>query len=373
MWRSFSNFLSHLANRNPKGWYPLLCVYYLTYACDFRCFYCSDGNGTPYFELADETLPGSRVLDLLHVARRSTDYLVITGGEPLLHPEFDYVLEHLPSIGFDGVILTTNGWDLIPHLPSVNASVQHLVFSLDTLDPDKAQRWYGRGPGVLDRILRSIEAAARLPGRKYEILISSVATPTNIEDLAEVYRFCRESGYRFALCPQLVGVKPHPELFGNTAYQRLYDHLIMEKRLGRRVNGSIPYLEHMRDLKKFRCRPSTVLAISPSGDVFYPCLERGHVAGNLLQTPDLHGIRAQGRACFGPDPVCDNRCHSACALGFSLILNEPLSLVKEAWLMAKGGWRQRRDDGGDRGREKGDTTGWPANSENEPTASGDRV
>jgi MoaA/NifB/PqqE/SkfB family radical SAM enzyme len=137
-------------------------------------------------------MPGYRVLDLLRTARRSTDYLVITGGEPLLHPDFAFVLDHLPSIRFDGVILTTNGWDLTPHLTAVNASVRYLVFSLDTLDPIKAQRWYGHGPNVLKRILQNIEAATRLPGRKYEIILSSVATPTNIEDLADVYRFSRE-------------------------------------------------------------------------------------------------------------------------------------------------------------------------------------
>ncbi|MBI4678202.1 MAG: hypothetical protein HY748_11525 [Elusimicrobia bacterium] len=37
-------------------------------------------------------------------------------------------------------------------------------------------------------------------------------------------------GFRFALCPQLQGVKAHPGLGGHAGYRRLYDHLIAEKR-----------------------------------------------------------------------------------------------------------------------------------------------
>ena len=38
---------------------------------------------------------------------------------------------------------------------------------------------------------------------------------------------------------------------------------------------------------------------------------------------------ADGRRRFGPEPRCDTRCHSACALSFALIVDEPFSLVEE--------------------------------------------
>jgi hypothetical protein len=79
-----------------------------------------------------------------------------------------------------------------------------------------------------------------------------------------------------------------------------------------------------------------MLVVDPLGGVFYPCLEIGHVAGNILDCEDLHALRDHGRKLFGPLPACDTRCHSACALGFSLILEYPLSLVQELSLMLKG-------------------------------------
>jgi len=335
MLNAVRNYLSHLATRRPETWRPLLAVYYLTYACEFRCPFCSDGSGTPYHRLPSPILDGPEVLALLARIRRASDHLVLTGGEPLSHPDVDHVLEHLPALRFDGVVFTTRGPGLSPHLPAVARSIRKLVISIDTLDERKADRWLGRGTGSLRRVLEEADAAARYPGRSYEIVVSSVATPDNLTDLLGVYDYARSRGFGFALCPQLRGVKAHEELHGNADYRRLYDLLIAEKRRGAPIFGTVQYLEYMRDLRKFDCRPSAVLAVSPTGDVFYPCLELGHVAGNLRQEPDLDRIRRMGQDKFGPEPSCDTRCHSACALSLSLALNHPHTLLHELALRTK--------------------------------------
>ena len=56
---------------------PLLGVYYLTYACSFRCPHCGDGSGTPYHRLRSPVLPATDVLRLLARLRRYTDWLVL--------------------------------------------------------------------------------------------------------------------------------------------------------------------------------------------------------------------------------------------------------------------------------------------------------
>jgi len=335
MWRAAHHGLRQLfGGRDPKNWHPLLAVYYLTYACDLRCPYCSDGQGRAYHELRSKVLPGHGVIELLRRIRRYSDHLVITGGEPLLHKDVDDVLRRLPEVGFDGVVFTTNGKDALPHLDAL-AAVDHLVFSLDTLDEEKADNFFGGGPGVLKQILKNLDAALAQRPKKQEIIISAVATPDNLEDLHGLYDFAKARGLRFALCPQLVGVKAHPDLAESPAYVAIFERLIAERRAGGPVNGSVKYLEYMRDFREFDCRPSAVLAISPMGDIFYPCLELGNVAGNLLDEPDLQAIRAAGRNKFGPEPKCDNRCHSACALGFSLALADPRSLADEALFAAR--------------------------------------
>lgn len=90
------------------------------------------------------------------------------------------------------------------------------------------------------------------------------------------------------------GVAPDPALRTDQRYRELFDFPIAQKRRGFAVNGSLAYLRGMRDLERFRCRPSTVLAVLPVGDVFSPCLEIGKVAGILLAEPDLHKLCSEG-------------------------------------------------------------------------------
>jgi len=333
MWKSLTNYVRHAVSRQPRGWHPMLAVYYLTYACEFRCPYCCDGSGKPYHELRSKILRGSELDQLLSRLRRACDHLVITGGEPTLHPDFGELLHMVPRHRFDSVVLTTIGHELHGQLPAIAAAVRYLVFSLDTMDEAKGDVWLGRGPGCHRAIVANIEAARRTPRRRFEIIISSVATPDNLDDLPVVNAFAREYGFRHAVCPVLRGVVPDPKLVTDPRYRAVFDHLIAQKRRGFAVNGSVKYLEYMRDLRPFRCRPSTLVAVSPAGEVFYPCLEKGTIAGSLLEAPDLHALRAEGRRRHGPDPVCPNQCQSACALGFSLILDRPTTMVSELGFM----------------------------------------
>lgn len=332
---AIGSFLNHLILDRTDNWYPIMGVYYLTYACPFRCQHCSDGSGIPYHRLKSPILSASRVHELFRILRGECDYLVITGGEPLQHPEFAKVMEEIVKFRFRGVVLTTNGYELEPVLPVVAKSVDHLVFSLQTMDSAKADSWYGYKEGVQKRVLENLDRAASFPGRKYEMIISSVVTPQNIQDLYGVYDYARKNGFRLAACPQLNGVKAHEELVENKEYRQFYDFLIAEKRNGGLIQGTVDYLEYMRDLKKFRCHPFTMVTVSPTGDVFYPCLEIGRVAGNLFTEPNLHRIRLAGHKAHGPQPVCGTQCHSACALGFSRLLENPLSVMHEGFLVAR--------------------------------------
>lgn len=322
----FYKYLYYKFTAGRTKWYPLLAVYYLTYRCRFRCPYCSDGSGKPYYQIDSADPTPSEAFDYLSKIREYCHYVVITGGEPLDHPGFGHVMQRLPQLKFKQVILTTNGYNADLYLPLISQTVDTLVFSLDTLDYHKADSWHGIGPGSLEKILANIQRAHDYPGKKYNIAISSVITPQNIEDLYNVYEYTQKRQYEFAAAPQLIGVKPSHELLDNhtyPAYRQFYNYLIAEKKKGGRVFGTRPYLEYMRDLKQFRCYPFTMLVVGPTGGIFYPCLEIGHEAGNIIESHSLHEIKQKGMELFGPQPACDNRCQSACALGFSLLLKNP--------------------------------------------------
>lgn len=322
---SAAKFLYHRLIDRDSRWYPLLGIYYLSYRCSFRCPYCSNGFDQPYHQLPEAAASAHSTLQILARIRQHCEHLVITGGEPLEHPEAGQVLAGLAALKFKSVALNTNGDALPAFLPLIARHVDTLIVSLDTLDARKADAWFGKGPGTLQRILANLEAAASYPGRRYAITISTVATPNNIADLYEVYAYAKASGFVFAVCPELQGIRPPRKLRQSDEYRTLFDFLIAEKRQHQRIFGSRQYLEHMRDFRSFRCHPFALLVVSPQGKVFYPCLELGHEAGDLLAEPDLHTLRRRARQTFGPQPACADCCHSACALGLSLAIEHPLT------------------------------------------------
>jgi hypothetical protein len=68
------------------------------------------------------------------------------------------------------------------------------------------------------------------------------------------------------------------------------------------------YAEDDFDLAGFACYPLAMLVVSPAGDVYYPCLEGGSVAGNLLEEPDLKDVGLESVFCYpygllGRDPL----------------------------------------------------------------------
>ena len=330
---NINKFLYHKLIKNKKRWHPFLSVFYLTNACRFRCPFCSDGLGKPYYQLSHEVLQKDSVLDLLSIVRRYSSSLVLTGGEPLDYPEFSEVIIGLKDLKFKDLILTTNGYNLDRFLPEIIQSVTNLGISLNTLDTKKGDAIYGT-MGIADKVMENIELAHEKFGllKGKEINISSVVTPDNIEDLYEVYFFAKERNFIYAACPELQGVKANEGLEDNIEYRKFFDFLIREKKGGAPIHGSVLYLEYMRDLRNFSCVPLTLLAVTPLGDVYYPCLERGTTAGNLLEEPDLHTLLEKGRGLYGPLPICGNQCHSACALGFSVLLNNTFSLVGDSWV-----------------------------------------
>jgi MoaA/NifB/PqqE/SkfB family radical SAM enzyme len=127
----------------------------LTSACNLKCDFC-------LVEIKGRQLAVEAALliaDELIAAR--VDKVLLSGGEPLLHPGAAAVIRRL-SASDVLVKLLTNGtihdpevFDLIAASPSIEVSV-----SLPTVDAAEADRIFGR-PGTLARIATTIEAVPK--------------------------------------------------------------------------------------------------------------------------------------------------------------------------------------------------------------------
>lgn len=89
---------------------PLYVYINVTDLCNFKCVFCSrDKNVTNFIKISDFEY----VIDQLKVL--SIRDIYITGGEPLLHPNIDYLIEYAVKKHFNVSVLT-NGYYIDKHI-----------------------------------------------------------------------------------------------------------------------------------------------------------------------------------------------------------------------------------------------------------------
>lgn len=146
------------------------------YSCNFRCEHCSilkfqGKKEKRCFTIAD-VHELSRQADAMGLA-----HIVITGGEPLLFPDLDQVIEALDPSKFY-ITSDTNGWLLdekrAKHLKSVG--LDKIQLSLDSLNAEEHDA-FRHAPGSHERAVRAIDAAKNAD---LNIIIATVVTKQRI-------------------------------------------------------------------------------------------------------------------------------------------------------------------------------------------------
>ena len=141
----------------------------LTARCNLACPYCQpDGEEAPGRLTTEQRL---RVIEA--ACGLGVSSLRLTGGEPLLSPDLEELLEAIglarmhansPLQGLSDVALTTNGVLLSPEraLRLRRAGLQRITISLDAVAPERVGEMSGRphqGEQLLQQVLTAIAAA----------------------------------------------------------------------------------------------------------------------------------------------------------------------------------------------------------------------
>lgn len=131
----------------------------LTDRCNFRCRYCMPSE--PVWLPRKERLTNEELFRMarLFVQQGITQFR-LTGGEPLLRPDLETIVEQLSGLrasGLERLSMTTNAALLADRAQAlVNAGIDDFNISLDALDGDAFQRLTG---AELEPVLVGIEAA----------------------------------------------------------------------------------------------------------------------------------------------------------------------------------------------------------------------
>lgn len=121
--------------------------------CNLACGYCNEYDHT------SAPVPTQVMLArLAHLSRLGTSIVCFSGGEPLLHPELDTLIQRSRSLGMVTEVLT-NGYLLTRRrIERLNrAGLDRLQISIDNVSPDETSK---KSLKVLDRKLVALAAHA---------------------------------------------------------------------------------------------------------------------------------------------------------------------------------------------------------------------
>src|SRR5438105_15806699 len=114
--------------------------------CNLACAYCNE-----YDDFSKPVPKEAMFARLDHLANLGTTIIVISGGEPLMHPELDEIIARIRKHGMIAGMIT-NGYLLVPErVQRLNrAGLDHLQISIDNVMPDEVSK---KSLKVLDKKL----------------------------------------------------------------------------------------------------------------------------------------------------------------------------------------------------------------------------
>ncbi|SDB69812.1 radical SAM protein [Butyrivibrio sp. INlla16] len=283
--------------KNPK---LTFLFFELTDRCNLNCMHCGSSclntNATYLdFEVISRTLKEvSERYDPKQIM------ICVTGGEPMLHPDFIKVIAASHDLGFP-VGITTNG-TLIDDEMAENlkkAGLDTVAISIDGLE--EAHDAFRRSPGAFRKAMQGVKALKRV-GIEPQAL--TVIHKNNFDQLEDIYNFVKAEDFyswRVVNMDPIGRAKEHEDLLLDGEQLRgLYD-FIHEKRFDPDNDMDVTYgcshfvtYEYENELRDyyFQCGAGTKIAsIRANGDIV-ACLD-------IERRPDL----VQGNAY--KDSFCD--------------------------------------------------------------------
>ena len=173
----------------------------VTELCDAACCYCQ------WWQIKAEPEPLDVLLRAVdQAAAIGTKAVRISGGEPLLRPDLPTLVAHIRKRGLIAMVCTAAKCEAAPLLALLDAGLDVLSISLDTLDPKVFHRIRGYEIGlVLKNLSRFAESHFRI---NCEIILSVVITRPSLDGLAELLQYARSLDLLVSITPfQDAGLK----------------------------------------------------------------------------------------------------------------------------------------------------------------------
>ena len=180
----------YLASRAVKNQIPLSGTFEVTPVCNMNCRMCYIRMSKSQQEAIHPLLSAE---DWTSLGKTATDhgmlYLLLTGGEPFLRPDFRQILQELHQMGLvisinsNATLITEEVVQWLKKSPPARINISIYGSSNETY-----QRLCGNANGF-DQVDRAISL---LQDAGINIKINFTATPYNVMDMEEVFHYCED-------------------------------------------------------------------------------------------------------------------------------------------------------------------------------------
>ena len=196
---SYADFSNKLHNSSTDRRTPINATLELTYRCNNNCIHCYCSLPAGDSAAKREELSTAEIRELFDgLASMGSLWLLLTGGETLLRPDFEEIYLHAKKKGFL-ITLFTNGTMIDDEIVALLAEYPPFVVEITLYGAtEETYEKVTRAKGSYKRCLSGIE---KLLKAGIQLKLKTMALTINQHEIAEMDRMARDWGCEFRFDP----------------------------------------------------------------------------------------------------------------------------------------------------------------------------
>lgn len=261
-------------------YYPSMLTLFITNRCFHGCVHCFRNSS-----MDSKEMDVKDIKDILDKIRGKVPYIVLSGGEPLIHRNIEEIIENMNGFSTTGIVTSLYGIksDKIKNL-NIFSEIQVSIYGWDEESHDK----FANAKGSFNKVWANIRQAVN---NGKNIIVASMNN--NIHRLEEIVNLCIASGVKrlkFGDIVQTGRAESNSKDINEYLVNKKYVVALQEK-----YNEQIEILYDTgcsTSAKSFHCGAGIYkLDIDEGGNVF-PCLFGSNLSlGNIIKDKEIFNNR----------------------------------------------------------------------------------
>jgi radical SAM protein with 4Fe4S-binding SPASM domain len=274
---------------------PLEIHWEITGRCNLECLHCYNNSSR---NSPEPTLDQIRsVTDELKEAKIKVRGIIVTGGEPLMHPHLREILETLRPLAAEVVLATNGALVRESNIDWIAGMVDAVNISIDSSNADSFSRFRGH-PGILDKTVNALRLFVK---HGIPVVAQSTISRYNVDSLDDLALLLKSEGaasWIIRLPIRMGRARNNEQHFLTVREAQAKEPLFRRIRgryasdfdvlqIGNRFMWSYdePFIQHELKSGLATCAAGTILAVIRPDGTMVPCAVFGDTT-----SPEVHSL-----------------------------------------------------------------------------------